>query len=72
MILVTNNSNLEFDEKIRKIREMTEEDDSILFAIATCYEDGDIDIRRALRKADEDMYEDKKEYYSRYPGRRYR
>ncbi|MCR5847059.1 MAG: GGDEF domain-containing protein [Lachnospiraceae bacterium] len=72
MVLAINNTQEEFDEKMRRIREIAEKQTKVNFAIGSCFEEGDIDIRRALRKADEDMYEDKKEYYSRHPGLKYR
>ena len=40
----------------------------VSFSVGWCYEDGDIDIRRAMRMADENMYSDKKEYYKRVLG----
>ena len=40
----------------------------VSFSVGWCYEDGDIDIRRAMRIADENMYSDKKEYYKRVLG----
>ena len=72
MVIATNISAEEFDEKVGKIREISEANEDVSFAIGTCFEEGDIDIRRALRKADADMYEDKREYYSRHPERRFR
>ena len=72
MVVAINTSMEEFDEKVRKVREISESNDDVSFAIGTCFEEGDIDIRRALRKADADMYEDKKEYYARHPEKRFR
>ena len=72
MVLVMNNKWEEFQEKVLRVRELSEAQANVSFAVGSCFEEGDIDIRRALRKADEDMYEDKKEYYTRHPELRYR
>ena len=73
MILTINDSREEFDEKLRKIREVSESDNQrVNIAVGSFFDDTDTDIRKALRKADEDMYQDKQEYYSRHPELRYR
>ena len=72
MVLAFNNTPEEFDEKMRRINEISGSQTYVSFAIGSSFEEGDIDIRRALHRADEDMYEDKKEYYARHPELRYR
>ena len=72
MVLCINDTEEEFDAKLRRIRELSEKQANVSFAIGSCFEWKDTDIRRALHKADEDMYEDKKEYYSRHPEMRFR
>ena len=73
MILTINDTRVEFDEKLRKIREVSESDNQrVNLAVGSFFDDTDLDIRKALHKADEDMYQDKQEYYSRHPELRYR
>ena len=55
----------QMEKKISSLRKICEADEDVSFAVGWCYEDGNIDIRRALRIADERMYADKKEYYDR-------
>ncbi len=69
MVLVLNNTLEEFEEKIK---EVADAQSRINFAFGTCFEENDIDIRRALRKADEVMYKDKNEYYQEHPELKYR
>ena len=73
MILTINDTRVEFDEKLRKIREVSESDNQrVNLAVGSFFDDTDLDIRKALHKADEDMYQDKQEYYARHPELRYR
>ena len=69
MILVINNTREEFEEKVAEIEKSREK---VNFALGTCFQDGEIDIRKALRCADENMYENKNEYYSVHPELKYR
>ena len=72
MILTINDTREEFDNKLREIREISESQSKANMAIGSFFDDTDLDIRKALHKADEDMYQDKQEYYSRHPEFRYR
>ena len=72
MVLTFNNTYEEFDDKIRRINEISRSQTKISFAIGSSFEEDDIDIRKTLHRADEDMYEDKKEYYARHPELKYR
>ena len=69
LILVLNNTREEF---AGKAQEMTGAKEDLNFSMGTCFEEEDIDIKRALRMADSAMYEDKKEYYSKHPEFKYR
>ena len=55
----------EMEEKIRLIRELAGTE--VNFAIGYHIEDNCRNVRSALRKADENMYEDKRKYYERHP-----
>ncbi|MBR4144723.1 MAG: sensor domain-containing diguanylate cyclase [Lachnospiraceae bacterium] len=70
MIILTDCSFDQVEKKIDTLRKVCETDEDVSFAVGWCYEDGDIDIRRAMSKADERMYADKKEYYKRVSGER--
>ena len=70
MIILTDCSFDQVEKKVDTLRKVCETDEDVSFAVGWCYEDGDIDIRRAMSKADERMYADKKEYYKRVSGER--
>ena len=72
MVLALNVNEEEFNNKVNRVKEISNTQTKVSFAIGRSFEEGDIDIRRALRKADEDMYEDKKEYYARHPEFKFR
>ena len=72
MVLVINDRKEEFEEKVRRIYEMAQMETNVSFAIGSSFEEEDIDIRKALRIADEKMYEDKEKFYVRHPELRYR
>ena len=72
MVLVINNTLEEFDEKIRRVNEISKDQTRVSFAVGSSFAEENIDIRKLLHKADEDMYEDKKEYYARHPELKYR
>ncbi|MCR5501619.1 MAG: GGDEF domain-containing protein [Lachnospiraceae bacterium] len=69
MILVPDNSREEFDEKVMELKEAQAK---VNFAMGTCFQEGNIDIRAALRAADESMYSNKEKYYSGHPELKYR
>ena len=66
-IIVTGVTQKELDERIEKIRKASEKYDSLSFAIGGCVESNGSNIRVALRRADERMYEDKRKFYEKYP-----
>ena len=72
MIIAVNRSKEDIEEKVQKLRDYCEQEGSVKFAIGVCYDDKDINIRSDMHIADERMYEDKKEYYRKYPERKYR
>ena len=66
-IIVTGVTDEEIKEKIAKIRSACEKYDNLSFAIGTCVETNGSNVRMALRKADENMYEDKRRFYEQFP-----
>ncbi len=70
MILVSNTDEEEFYERIRQLKAHSVEADGVDFAVGGCYCGDALDIRLAMRVADEQMYLDKENYYEKYPERR--
>lgn len=67
LVIVTGHTKEEFDAYIEKLKANCEKSPTVKFAVGTCYEKDDFDIREAMRIADERMYEDKDEYYDNHP-----
>ena len=59
-----------FEMKIEKLREASEKNSEVSFAIGSFWSDGSVDIAAAFHKADQTMYADKREYYKRHPQKR--
>lgn len=69
-IILLNTSEEEVAKKVEQVRKMSEDYDGISFALGSCVVERHKDIRVALRKADEQMYLDKKKYYEAHPEMR--
>ena len=54
-------------QKVETIRKKSDDPNKISFAIGFYYEEDGGDIRSAMRKADANMYNDKKAFYDRHP-----
>lgn len=67
LAIVTGISKEDFEEKVIRIKDIVEKDPKISMAIGSFWSDGDVSARDAIRKADEQMYENKKEYYTKHP-----
>ncbi|WP_051204931.1 sensor domain-containing diguanylate cyclase [Butyrivibrio sp. VCD2006] len=67
-VIMTSTSEEEILSKVLKIRELSKEYGNVNFAIGSCVVDDYREIRTALRKADEDMYADKKRFYESNPA----
>ena len=72
MVISENTSKESIEEKISELRRIADRDEELSFAIGLCYDDGDINILKAMHAADEGMYQDKEAYYKKYPERKYR
>ena len=59
-------------EKIEKIRIVSKKYDKVSFAIGGAVENDIKNVRIALRRADENMYEDKKKFYEEHPEKKKR
>ena len=68
--ILTDTTPEELQQKSELLRRASENYDSLVFAIGSAYEEDAANVRRALRTADERMYEDKKRYYAKHPEKR--
>ena len=66
-IIVTGVTKDELNERIDRVREASQNYDNLSFAIGGCVEDNGSNVRMALRRADEKMYEDKRKFYEQFP-----
>lgn len=71
-IIVTGVTQEELDKKVSDIRTVCTSYNRLIFAIGSCVEDDSRNVRRALKCADERMYEDKKKYYEQFPEKKRR
>ena len=62
----------ELEKKVDALREASQDPENVCLAVGSSYCGLQRDIRDAMREADEDMYERKSRYYSRYPERKWR
>ena len=69
-IISTHSSEHEFEEKIKRLRELTSDPDKLCFAIGYYHDGGSGPLELAMRYADERMYRDKNEFYEKHPDRR--
>ncbi|WP_297702134.1 sensor domain-containing diguanylate cyclase [uncultured Fibrobacter sp.] len=60
------------DERVEKLRKDSSDPENVSFAIGCCFDDRGLDIRKAMQKADANMYEDKKRFYDLFPESRSR
>ncbi len=68
-VIVTDTTEEELDQKIEQIRNTCGVYDNVVFALGRAVEDDCRNVRMALRRADEDMYEDKHRFYKSNPDR---
>ena len=57
----------EMERNVRRIREYAQLEEDVSFAIGYHVENDWRNVRHALRRADENMYEDKRQYYAAHP-----
>ncbi|MBE5916468.1 MAG: GGDEF domain-containing protein [Pseudobutyrivibrio ruminis] len=60
----------EFLEKLAMVRDKANDPDWLNFAIGHYHDESTGDLRKAMRFADENMYEDKNAFYDMYPEKR--
>lgn len=62
----------ELKNKVELLRETSKKYARVSFAIGFCTEENTMDVRLALKKADQWMYEDKKKFYEEHPDKKRR
>ncbi|MBR4725994.1 MAG: sensor domain-containing diguanylate cyclase [Lachnospiraceae bacterium] len=67
MILAEGCPKNKFDYMVGKLKEQDLDTEAARFAVGSYYDDGDHDIKAALRAADTDMYNDKSSFYHKHP-----
>lgn len=72
MIIAIGLSERELARRVQKLHDVTELPEGVSFAVGSYHDETSGDIRRAMRAADERMYEDKQRYYALYPDRKVR
>ena len=72
MIFAPDMSEDTFNSRVAKLKEISDSGEGVSFAVGDYFCPDSVDIRQAMRIADERMYEDKEKYYQRYPERRHK
>ena len=72
VVLATDLDDVTLEMKIKQVTEQADATEDVRFAIGTCMAGAGDDIRKAMRIADERMYDNKKEYYEIHPEQKYR
>ena len=67
LVIVTGHNEDEFNAYVKELRDKSDKSEAVKFAIGTCFEGEDFDIRGAMHLADERMYKDKEEFYDQHP-----
>lgn len=67
IILIDSIPEESFRRKKERLRMGLEKHQDISMAIGACWSDGTTDVATAFRRADEEMYEDKRSFYEQYP-----
>ena len=69
-IILTGTTQEEIEALVERTRVVSSRDANVSFAIGSAVESDACNVRAALRKADEKMYEDKKHFYELHPEKR--
>ena len=69
-VIVVDATPEQMEASVRRIGECSREEEDVCFSVGWHIEDDCRNVRTALRKADENMYENKRAYYSAHPEAR--
>jgi diguanylate cyclase (GGDEF)-like protein len=67
VVIVTGCSRETFEKRVASLKEHSDNPANVCFAVGNCYVESGCDIRKAMRLADENMYQDKEDFYRRHP-----
>ena len=67
LAVITDKTKEEFDELLHRLKMAAQHDDTLSLAIGSFWSEEEAATRDVMKKADEDMYENKKEYYRIHP-----
>ena len=67
MVMVLGKTQVHFEKKIEQLRKEVEQNDSVSFAIGSCFDHNSRNVCNVMKQADACMYEDKKLYYKKHP-----
>ena len=70
VVILTDITEEELNERVERLKKVTEKYDDLVFAIGAAFEDDVKNVRIALRNADERMYINKKKYYELHPEKK--
>ena len=70
MVLAYDISKETLDDTLEKLKVYQSDYQEVSFALGYCYFDSTLDIRKAMSIADKRMYDDKQQYYERFPERK--
>lgn len=72
VVILTAITEEHLNNKVDELRKASEKYDGVIFAIGSAFEENVVNVRNALRLADERMYVDKKHYYELHPEKKRR
>ena len=72
LVIIIDKPKDEIEAKVKKLHEYSMMPNKVSFSLGFYYDDKGGDIRTAMHEADVRMYEDKKQYYARFPANRRR
>lgn len=70
VVILTAITEEHLNNKVDELRKASEKYDGVIFAIGSAFEENVVNVRNALRLADERMYVDKKHYYELHPEKK--
>jgi len=72
MVIVTDVTKEFLNQKLEALQKFNDDSAAVSFSVGCYFDETDLDVRKAMRLADELMYKDKEIYYKRHPERKHR
>ena len=67
LVMCLNKTEAHFEKKVQALHNLIKDNDSVSFAIGSCFDNDSANVCSAMKTADQRMYEDKKLYYETHP-----